>query len=304
VDNQKENILYAPLNAILHLLALMPFWVLYAVSDLMYVIVYWIVGYRKGIVRNNLKESFPEKSEKELRLIECKFYHHLADYFVETIKLLHISDDEMRQRCVIEGAELIDKAFDEDRSVILYASHYCNWEWLTSVTLWTRHRAFRDAIYAQVYRPLKNGWFDRFFLHLRGRFHSVCLAKNTVFRDLVRYRGGGKPVATGFISDQHPNVNDQGHVIRFLNHDTAMITGAELIIRKLDYVALHFDMVKLRRGHYKVTIVPICYDANALPMGEITDNYARRLEQRINEAPAYWLWTHNRWKHKVTIAKK
>lgn len=297
----KENILYSPLDALLHLMAMLPFGVLYAFSDVLYFIVYKVVGYRKGIVRKNLADSFPEKSEKELRSIEREFYHHLADYFVETVKLMHISDDEMRRRCVFEGIELVDKAFDEGRSIIMYASHYGNWEWLTSITLWTRHRANDDVVFAQVYRPLKNQWFDRFFLRLRGRFHSLCLAKNSVFRDLIRMRRDGKPVITGFISDQHPNVNDQGHVIRFLNHDTAMITGAEVIIRKLDYVAMHFDMEKVKRGHYKVTIRPICSDAKTLPMGEITDVYARNLEQRIKQAPAYWLWTHNRWKHKVTI---
>lgn len=296
-----ENIIYSPLNLVLHLVALLPFGALYKISDVLCFIVYRVIGYRRRVVRKNLTECFPDKTAEDILALEREFYQHFTDYFFETVKLLHVSDAEMRRRCVFEGADLIDEAFDEGRSIIMYASHYGNWEWLTSVTLWTRHRAFADAVYAQVYRPLNNRWFDRFFLNLRGRFHSVCLSKKTVFRDLLRYRRDGKLVVTGFISDQHPNVNDQGHVIRFLNHDTAMITGAEVIIRKLDYVALHFDMEKVSRGHYKVTIAPICHDPKLMPVGEITDRYAQRLERRIMGAPQYWLWTHNRWKHKVNI---
>lgn len=299
-----EKILYSPLNALFHLMALMPLRVLYVLSDALYFLLYRVVGYRRKIVRRNLTESFPDKSTKEIDGIEREFYHHLADYFVETIKLLHISDDEMRRRCPYEGVELIDRAFDQGRSILVYVSHYGNWEWVPSVTLWSRYQAGENAIFAQVYRPLKNKWFDNLFLRIRSRFHSVCFAKNTVLRDLVRARAAGKPIITGFISDQHPNRNDEGHVIRFLNHDTAMITGAEMIARKLNYVVLHFDLEKTGRGHYKCTVREICQDASQLPVGAITDAYARRLEQRICASPAYWLWTHNRWKNKVELNEK
>lgn len=296
-----EKIVYSPLGALLHVLAWLPLGALYVLSDCLYALLYHVVGYRRKIVRKNLTESFPDKSENEIKKIERDFYRHFTDYFVETIKLLHISDEEVRRRFRFENVDLIDNAFDEGRSVIIYASHYGNWEWLPSITLWTRHKPEVDAIFAQVYRPLKNGWSDRFFLNLRGRFGSRCFAKNSVFRDLVRLRRAGKPVITGFISDQHPNHNDEHHVISFLNHPTAVITGGEVIIRKLDYKALIFDLEKERRGHYKCTIRKICDDASTMPEGAITDAYARNLEQRILGAPAYWLWTHNRWKNKVQL---
>ena len=296
-----ERILYSPLGALFHLMALMPLRALYLLSDALYFLVYHVVRYRRNIVRRNLAESFPDKSRKDILGIEREFYHHFADYFVESIKLLHISDDEMRRRCPFEGVELIDRAFDQGRSILVYVSHYGNWEWVTSVTLWSRYKAGENAIFAQVYRPLKNKWFDNLFLGIRSRFHSVCFAKNKVLRDLVRAKASGKPIITGFISDQHPNRNDEDHVIRFLNHDTAMITGAEMIARKMNYVVLYFDLEKTSRGHYKCTVREISQDTSLMPVGALTDDYARRLEQRICSSPAYWLWTHNRWKRKVVL---
>ena len=136
---------------------------LYLHADVIYFIVYFLIGYRKKEVRQNLAECFPDKSDEERKAIEKEFFRHFADYFVETIKLLHISDEAMRKRMVFKNAEIIDKAFDAGQSIVLYAAHYGNWEWVTSVTLWFDSERHRDAVQGQVYHPLENEWFDQFF---------------------------------------------------------------------------------------------------------------------------------------------
>ena len=294
-----NKILYFPLDVLLHLMALLPMGVLYVISDFIYWLVYHVARYRRNVVRRNLVQSFPGKSEDEIARIESDFYHFFADYFVETIKLLHISDRQMRRRIVFHDVEIIDRYFDEGRSMLIYAAHYGNWEWLQSVTLWSRHGADGNVVFGNVYRPLRNKWFDAFFLKIRNRFHTACHPKNSVFRDLLRLRRDGKLSITGFMSDQHPSVNESDHVIRFLNHDTAIITGSELLARKLDYVVLYFELKRRRRGYYDCHIRLITDDVKSWPEYSISDEYARRLETQINENPALWLWTHDRWKHKV-----
>ncbi len=296
-----NKILYFPLDALLHSMALLPLRVLYVLSDFIYVLVYRIVGYRRKIVRRNLEESFPAKSKKEIDTMEKGFYHFFADYFVETVKLLHVSDKEMRRRIVFHDVDIIDRYFDEGRSMLIYAAHYGNWEWLQSVTLWSRHKA-GDVIFGNVYRPLKNEWFDAFFLKIRNRFNTVCHPKKTVIRDLVRLRRDGLLSITGFMSDQHPSLNESDHVIRFLNHDTAIITGSEQLARKLNYVVLYFELKRRKRGYYDCHIRLITDDVKSWPEYAVSDEYARRLEAQINENPSLWLWTHDRWKHKVKPA--
>lgn len=303
MTERTQNIVYAPLKWALHLQAYLPWWMLYIQADIMFFIAFYIIRYRRKIVRKNLKESFPEKSDLEIYGIEYKFYRHFADYFFETIKLLHISDEEMHKRMVFKNIELVDEAFAQGRSTMMYAAHYGNWEWTTSITQWGRFKP-GEVIYAQVYRPLKNKWFDKFFLNLRSRYHSVSYRKNSVYRDMLMDLRGGKPMVIGFIADQHPNKNDQGHVIEFLNHPTAMITGAEAIARKLDMRVCYFDVRKVKRGHFVCTIKLICDKPEEMPKGAITDRYAQLLEQRIKEEPCYWLWTHNRWKNKVELHSK
>lgn len=300
MNRQMENIVYAPLGAFLHLIALLPFWALYALSDVIYFAVFHIVGYRKRVVWNNMRESFPEKNDAEVKKTMKAFYHFLADYIVETIKLLHISDDEMRRRFVFHNVELIDRCFDDKRSIVIYAAHYGNWEWLPSVTLWSRHD-FRNEIFAQVYRPLKNEWFDAFFLKLRGRFNSLSFTKKSVFRDLIRLKHDGKLSITGFMSDQHPSLNDDGYLTRFLNHDTAMITGTETLARRLDFAVLYFEITRSKRGYYDCTVKEVSMNPKDEPVGAITGKYARMLEVQIHRQPEIWLWTHKRWKHKVTL---
>ena len=296
-----SKILYAPIGWALHLLALMPWWVLYLHADAIYFLVYHVIGYRTKVVRQNLNECFPGKTEQERRAIEKEFYHHFADYFVETIKLLHISDDDMRRRMVFHNAQLIDKAFDNNQSVVLYAAHYGNWEWVTSITLWFDSRAHSDAVQGQVYQPLENEWFDNFFLRLRQRFHTVCISKKRILREMITLKQQGRNMGIGFIADQHPWTNEDHHVLDFLNHPTAFVPGPEAIGRKLNCQAVFLDVQKKKRGHYECTLVPLSDNCANEPQGSITTRYARLLEKRIVNEPAYWLWTHKRWKRPVAF---
>ena len=220
---------------------------------------------------------------------------------METIKLLHISDDDMRQRMRFHNTKLIEDAFNNGQSIVLYAAHYCNWEWITSVTLWFNSEAHRDSVQGQVYQPLENPWFDQFFLKLRQRFNTVCIPKKAILREMITTERDGRHLGIGFIADQHPWTNDEGHVLEFLHHPTAFVTGAEAIARKLKCRAAYFDVQKVSRGHYECTLVPLSDDCSTETRGTITTRYARMLEKRIEGEPAYWLWTHKRWKRPVTF---
>ena len=292
---------YLPLKWLLAGIAHLPFWAIYALADFMFVLVYYIVRYRRKVVTKNLTESFPDKSAKEIKCIERQFYRHFADYILETIKLGHITDEQMRCRITFEGIDIIDDFVAQGKSVAVYLSHCGNWEWVPSVTLWSRHQVNKDMVFAQVYRPLKNKWFDEYFLKLRSRFNSVSLPKATVFRELIRYRRDKMPVVTGFMSDQKPSRGDDQYITSFLNHPTAIISGTETIARKLSMAVVYWDITKPSRGHYHITQRVITDDASTCPELYITAQYATLLEQTIINNPHIWLWTHKRWKKKLTL---
>lgn len=287
---------HALFSGLLHLWAHMPLWLLYVHADVAAAVLYHLVRYRRRVVRRNLSESFPELPESELRRIERQFYRNFADYAVETVKLLHISDSEIERRMEFEGVELIDSLLDRGRSVVCYFSHCGNWEWAPSITLHSRHRQQADVAYCQVYRPLKDSWFDALMLRLRSRFGSVSLPKATVLRHLLRYRKDGVRTVTGFMSDQKPSHGDNTFITEFLGHPTAMITGTETLARRLDMAAVYWDMYKTARGHYRIVIRPLCDSAAATAEGELTARYADLLQQTIRRNPPIWLWSHNRWK--------
>ncbi len=291
---------YAPIKWTFSALALLPLGILYIISDIIFFILYYIVRYRRNVAFDNVIRSFPDKSTHECRSIVRQFYRNFADYFVETIKLNHISDSEIKRRMQFENIELIDSLFDSGKSIIAYFSHCGNWEWAPSVTLWCRHKS-PDVAFCQVYRPLSNKWFDAYFLHLRSRFNPLSFPKRTVFRDLLRLRRDGVPSITGFMSDQKPSHGDPTEPVMFLSQPTAMITGTETLARKLNMSVIYWDMYKLSRGHYKIVIKLISEDADSMPPMSITDNYAKLLETTIRRNPPIWLWTHKRWKNPVTL---
>lgn len=281
-------------------MAHLPLGVLYVLSDIAAVVLHRVVRYRLGVVRHNLATSFPEKSKQELRRIESRFYHNFTDNFIETLKLLHISDKEMSGRMDFAGTEIIDDLMARGRSIVVYFGHFFNWEWAPSISLHTRLNQSDGIVFAQIYRPLRSATFDALMLAIRSRFGSESIDKKTALRRLLMLRKSDTMSITGFMSDQHPSHGDPGYITTLMGHPTAIITGTETLARKLDMSVIYWDMEKVSRGHYRITTRLIAENPNDLPEGEITSMYSKMLETTIKRDPSIWLWSHKRWKHKIT----
>ncbi len=303
-DGFLATIGHGALSALLWTLSRMPFRVLYFLSDVMCFVTHRVARYRLKVVRGNLADTFPGKSRAELRRIEKEFYLNLTDYFVETVKLNHISDSEVLKRFKFEDVDVVDRLLASDKSIVCYFAHCFNWEWATSITLWSRYRDDARVEFSQVYRPLKNKWFDAYFLRLRSRFGSVSYQKRSVLRDLLRLRRDGPLAVCGFMSDQKPSHGDPTHPMLFLGRPTAMITGTETLARKLGMAAVYMDMYKLSRGHYKIKMRLLADDASVLEPMELTERYAGVLQHTIERNPAIWLWSHKRWRNPVVLPQK
>ncbi len=289
-----NNILYGMLYVWVMLHALLPMSVLYVLSDILYFIVYRVIRYRVRVVRRNMLASFPDKTKRELRRLERAFYHHFADYIVETIKLAHISPEEVLRRAHIKNPEVATKLQEEgQKTVMMLMGHYGNWEWFSASSL-----VYTDSNLWQIYRPLKNQAVDRLFIFLRTRFGSLGMKKNNTVRDMVTLKRGGENNIVIFIADQTPSKANLHYWTIFLNQDTAILNGAERIARKLDLPVIFLDVEKVRRGYYTVDMKLMTDHAKKTAENEITESYARMTEKMILRNPAYWLWTHKRWKYK------
>lgn len=276
--------------ALFYPLSLLPLRVLYWLSDLLYLILYKIAKYRIAIVRSNLKASFPEQSDEWLAETERKFYHHLCDIIVETLKLLHISDREILKRMEVVNYELAEQAADRGKPIMAFLGHYGNWEYVSSVA-WHYKRPERSG---QIYRPIRDKGFDRLMLKIRSRFHTESIPQKKAVRRLFEMRRDYGTFIIGFIADQHPNSVTAHHWTTFMGQDTAYVTGAEEIGRKIGAEYLYFDVEKVSRGHYRLTFKPVVplNDGEPYPY---TRAYMQMMEQTIRRQPAYWLWSHRRW---------
>jgi KDO2-lipid IV(A) lauroyltransferase len=284
--------LYYILFGIWYGLSLLPFRIMYCISDFLFLIVYHAVRYRRHVVRNNLVSAFPEKSRQEILKIEHGFYHFFCDYICESIKMASISEKEMAKRMKFENVEELEQSFSEGKSIAYYLGHYCNWEYISSMP---RH-FHEDVQFAQIYHPLYNKAMDRLFLTNRERFGAKSVAMKNTLRQLMTWHSEGQKTITGFISDQVPKWNSIHHWLQFLNHDTPVFTGTERIARKLGYAVYYGDVYRVSRGHYVCRSVKITDDARNCKEFEITERYMQLLEATIRREPQFWLWSHNRWK--------
>ncbi|MDR1116359.1 MAG: lysophospholipid acyltransferase family protein [Tannerella sp.] len=288
-----NKILYVILFIWVKIHALLPMPVLYVLSDVLYFIIYHIIRYRREVVRINMKNSFPDKPG-ELHKLERRFYRHFADYIVETIKLAGISQKELLRRAHLNNPEMIKPLLARGHTcMMLVMGHYGNWEWFTGFPVCFGG----DVQVHQIYRPLTNKAFDRLFIYLRTRFQALCVKKNEVVRDIVRLKQAKTPGLVVFITDQTPSKANIHYWSRFLNQESAILTGPERLARKFDIPVIFVDVRKIKRGYYSVDFQLMTDNPKGTPEFSITEDYVRRMEKSILRDPAFWLWSHKRWKH-------
>ena len=273
----------------------MPLGVHYGIADyILYPLLYYVARYRRKIVAKNLALSFPEKSDAERTRIAKDFYHQFCYTFVESVYGYRISDEEMRQRVVFEGMDEVNRLVDAAGGGIFMLAHFGNWEWMASLQQWLSP----GVTELNVYRRIKSQAMDRLMLDLRAKRGGVCVEKQRILRELVRYRAEKKPVIVGLLSDQKPRPEVTRTWTTFLNQETGFLDGGEMLGKKFGYPVFYVYITREKRGYYRAKMLPLAANPKETAEGEITLAYARILEQNIQEQPALWLWTHNRWKWK------
>ena len=276
-------------------LSFLPLRILYIISDFVYLLLFYFPSYRRKIVETNLKNSFPEKTQEELRSIEKKFYKHLADLLIETFKLHHMSKKEQMKRFTYSNIEIIDKLRDEKRDIIAVLGHYNNWEWPTMLPYYLQYKT------VIIFKPLQNKYFNSFINNQRSKDGIVLTPTSQIIREIINYRNNNINTLSVFLSDQIPAKGDIKYWTNFLNQDTAVFTGAGKIAAKYDMAIVFFHIQKVKRGHYNLDIELLHEHTAGLSENLITESHVRRLEEIIREKPEYWIWSHRRWKHKKPV---
>jgi len=288
--------LYFLLLPFLYLLSVLPFTLLYFLSDILYLLLYYVIGYRKRIIIQNLQNSFPDKSNAEIKVIIKKFYRYLCDLFLETFKTLTISPKTMLAHCKMDkGAQqLFQQLNDEKKSIILVIGHFGNWEWAGN----TFSLICKQQLYV-IYHTIANKNFNELMYKMRTRFGTKLIEMNDTFKAMVSNRH--EISVTAFIADQTPQPKN-AYWTNFLHQDTPVFWGTERIARKLNYPIVYITIKRLKRGYYELFAELLENNPVETIDGAISEQHTKRLEQDIIAQPEIWLWSHRRWKHKRSVA--
>jgi KDO2-lipid IV(A) lauroyltransferase len=273
-------------------LSLLPLQILYFISDIMYLFINYVIKYRKKVIYNNLKNSFPDKTDNEIKKLVKKFYRHFCDSLIETLALVSMSEKEIKKRMRYRNLEILDKYYKENKSVCAVFGHYGNWEWLAGLPFYCKHQ-----VYA-IYLPLTNNFFDELIKNARSKFGAKCIKKQSALYKIIENHNKGILTLTFFLGDQTPMHNEIGYWTNFLNQDTPVYLGVEKISKKTNQAVVFFKISKIKRGFYETEIINIEENPCNTDEFEITEKHVKLLESIISEKPEYWLWSHRRWKHK------
>jgi len=279
----------------LWLISYLPLTILYLISNLCKFLIFRVFGYRIDVVRQNLKNSFPDKSEEFLQETEHKFYRHFCDTMFETLWFWHASHKKIRKHLEYQNLNVFEELKAKNKDIVILFGHYCNWEWNAFVP-----QELKSGLYNifTLYIPLHDKKFDKFTKNIRENFGVKCVTKKNFLRTLVKCKKNNINAAFAFIADQSPWGNNVHYWTKFLNQDTTFFTGWEEVARKFNLAVIYVDMQKIARGKYIYRPEILCENSAETSEFELTEKYVRRFERNILIEPSFWLWTHKRWKVK------
>lgn len=275
---------------ILKILGNIPFWLMYLCADIFFIVAYYLVGYRKKTVYRNLKNSFPEKPDAEIKRIAIGYYRHFSDLIFETLKSFQMSESELNKRFRFKNPEVLDELYAQGKSVALLSGHYGNWEWTVALPKKIKHRV------NVIYRTIQDETFDAFMKKARSRFGMFMMPQLVSLRTMLKLEKTGQIAVTYYLTDQTA-LKDTDYWMTFLNQETPVFPGAEKVASRFKQAVVFMDIQKVRRGYYEAEFTKLFDDASQTAEFEVTKAHTKFLEEIIRKKPEYWLWSHRRWKH-------
>ena len=286
-----KRLSYIGFKGLVSLFSIVPFPILYLLADFLFFILYYVIQYRYQLVITHLKKGFPDYSESVIKKIAKDSYRNLADIILESIKGFTLPKKSLMKRYPFLEVEGMNKAFRQNQSILIVGGHFGNWEWgVIGVPLWLDHHIIG------VYKPLSNNYIDDYFVKLRNRWDLGLVPMAKTARSLVQNRN--RTCAYVFIADQNPSDTQNAHWVTFFNQETAFIHGFEKIATRTNYPVYYYEIKRVKRGYYEISFELLEQAPKHLAPGELTLQFAQRMEQTIRKNPANWLWTHKRWKWK------
>lgn len=280
---------------ILYLISKLPLKILYIFSDLIFFLNFYIVGYRKNVITQNLKKSFPGKTDGEIAAIRKKFYRNFSDYLVETVKSFSISETEARVRMQHINQDLFHEAKAEGKNIILLAGHVFNWEWINALA-----KIVPQEHCHPVYRKVNSDFWENQMKQIRNKFGNEALEANEVILNIFRNRNDGESIYM-FVADQTPHVSHVNYGLEFLNQRTPAFIGYDKLATRMDLIFIYCEMKKVKRGHYQVNYHRIEPDGEKFVKNEVVKKFHRMLENTIRKNPDNYLWSHRKWKYQESI---
>ncbi|MFD0861957.1 lysophospholipid acyltransferase family protein [Sungkyunkwania multivorans] len=290
-----QLVAYILVYPLIWVVSILPFRIFYFVSDCIFFLLYYVIGYRKKVVRNNIQIAFPEKSENEIIAIEKKFYHHMVDLFMEMMKSLSMSKKQMTKRFTYTNLEVLHHYGKKKQNVSLVCGHYASWEWMMSLGYFIEHKGYG------IYMPIANKYFDRLVRKIRMKHEAYLIPVKEASKTVVKHHKDGELSMYGFAMDQSPMPHRAKYWRKFFGVTVPVFVGAEELAKACDHAVIFLDIQKVKRGYYQTTFKVITDTPNEYENYQITDTFTEMLEEQIRKAPEYYLWTHRRWKHRDKV---
>ena len=261
--------------------------------------VYYFFPLRRKIVRDNLRLAFGGGlSGNELKNLAQRFYGHMGMILLENLHTCWLNEREISRLVRIEGEEIVRKAADRKKGVLLLTGHFGNWE-ITPVGAALQFEMFKGRFHV-VRKLLANKVFEKILFRRFYKSGLKVIPKKNALSHVIEALENNDVVA--FIMDQYARPDKDGIAVDFFGQKTGTYKSLALIARETGAPVVPTLCYRESYGRHVMKFYePLPWVEDADADEEIHKNtlaYNQMLETMIRERPEQWLWCHRRWKTK------
>ena len=260
--------------------------------------------YHRGRKRamNNLRASYPEKSEQWLRETGRRSFEHIAMLAVDILFTPRlVKRDNWRRFSYYKNVERAKWLMQEGRGILMVAAHYSNFEIMGYLL-----GLFGFNVYS-IARPLDNKFISRYLYDVRQREGQKIIDKKGAAELMNQISSSGATLC--FIADQ--DAGRKGIFVDFFGRKASTYKSIALLaITNNIPIAVGYSIRVDNRFYFEIginrLILPEEWGEKEEPVDWITAEYTKAIEQFVRDDPSQYWWLHRRWKHqpKTDVKRK
>lgn len=290
----KHRVEYILFAAIVLLIKISPLFLIKLNQRLVRYLLIKLSKRHSGVVARNLKIAFPHYTAGEISALTRSISHHFSSVFIEIITIFAKKQPEqILKKVEIFHPEVLARALDKKKGVILFSAHLGNWELIPLVM----SRQFNQKVNS-VARHMNNPLVEKKVKQFRKYMGSELIDKRNAIRTILKRLEKNGIV---YLLIDHNTIAREGVFVDFFGKPASTVTSVSQLHLKRGIpiipIFIHYEKDKIVLEMLEEIDAAGTSTGNQKEdIAQLTQRCTSIIEEKIRQYPEQWFWFHNRWK--------